>query len=112
MTTPTTQDTTDQISTTDTRKRIRLTLSNDCFLDEMVSIPECCDDDIAVLTQTDAPPVLTVDSPFAVVGKSRIQYRQFQIDSMFKIFESMLYCAHTTSRFMPIVSYLFLQYCL
>lgn len=93
------------ISSTDNRKRLRFTLSNECFLDTMVSIPDAADD-ITILTETVTPPVLNIDNPFDIVGKTRIYDRDFAIDLMFKTFDAMLYSDLHGSRFMSMVRYL------
>lgn len=108
-----TQDNTDQISSTDDRKRIKLSLSNDCFLDEMVRIPSgdpsptVTDDDVEVVNQTNTPPVLNIDDPFTVEGKTRIKRRDYMIKAMFDMFDSELYsdCYPSHSKFMSMVSF-------
>lgn len=118
-------DTLDQIGRSDVSKRVKLAISNACFLDKIISVPDRDDGEVTILAHTkrppvptiDAdsailahsrrPPVLTVDDPFDIVGKSRIQDRPFQIESMFNTFESMLFSTHANSRFMSMVSYYF-----
>lgn len=97
----------DEITSTDGRKRVRMTMSNECFLDEILTVPYQTDPDtdVTVLEQTQVPPVLNVDDPFTTIGKTRIRERKFMIDSMFTTFNDMLYSSHPTSKFMTMVSF-------
>lgn len=94
----------DLITSTDTRKRVRLTFSNSCFLDEMIPIHIQATDGIEVLDQQAYPPTLTVADPYTFSGDTRIHDRHFMVESMFATFNSMLYSDRPGSRYMSMVS--------